>query len=117
MLKICVPHGYCSRHQAVGACPYANICETCDYFVAGPEHADTLRGQLTDVQHSQRPRGWDSTPPYSVIAEDSAQSWRRIDIRTGRLPTAQWSKLSVVWSAFRNHTPSRSAPRSRSRPR
>jgi len=26
MLKTRVAHGYCSRHQAADACPYANIC-------------------------------------------------------------------------------------------
>jgi hypothetical protein len=36
MLKTRVAHGYCSRHQAAGACPYANICETCDNFVTAP---------------------------------------------------------------------------------
>jgi len=30
MLKTRVAHGYCSCHQAAAACPYANICETCD---------------------------------------------------------------------------------------
>jgi hypothetical protein len=50
MLKTRVAHGYCSRHQAPGACPYANICETCDNFVTGPEFAPALRDQLTDVQ-------------------------------------------------------------------
>jgi integrase len=63
MLKTRVAHGYCSRHQAAGACPYANICETCDNFVTGPEHADTIRSQLADIQHlhaDASARGWDS---------------------------------------------------------
>jgi hypothetical protein len=63
MLKTRVAHGYCSRHQAAGACPYANICETCDNFVTGPEFAPALRDQLTDVQdlHADaQSRGWDS---------------------------------------------------------
>ena len=51
MLKTRVAHGYGSRHEAVGACPYANICETCDNFVTGPEHADALRRQITDIRH------------------------------------------------------------------
>jgi hypothetical protein len=49
MLKTRVAHGYCSRHQAAGPCPYANICETCDNFVTGPEFAPALRDLLTDV--------------------------------------------------------------------
>ena len=63
MLKTRVAHGYCSRHQAAGACPYANICETCDNFVTGPEFADAIRDQLSDVRTLQtdaRSRGWDS---------------------------------------------------------
>jgi hypothetical protein len=51
MLKTRVAHGYCSRHEAAGPCPYANICETCDNYVTGPEFADALHDQLTDVQH------------------------------------------------------------------
>ena len=30
MLKTRVAHGYCSRHLAAEACPYANICENCN---------------------------------------------------------------------------------------
>ena len=63
MLKTRVAHGYCSRHQAAGACPYANICETCDNFVTGPEFASALRDQLTDVQRlhaDAQSRDWDS---------------------------------------------------------
>lgn len=63
MLKTRVAHGYCSRHEAAGACPYANICETCDNFVTGPEFASALRDQLTDVHRlhaDAQSRGWDS---------------------------------------------------------
>src|SRR4029450_8354514 len=63
MLKTRVAHGYCSRHEAAGACPYANICETCDNFVTGPEFAAALSSQLADV-HTPRSdaehRGWAS---------------------------------------------------------
>ncbi len=63
MLKTRVAHGYCSRHEAAGPCPYANICESCDNFVTGPEHADALRSQLADIRHlhaDASARGWDS---------------------------------------------------------
>lgn len=63
MLKTRVAHGYCSPHQAAGPCPYANICETCDNFVTGPEFADAIRVQFTDVQNLQADaiaRGWDN---------------------------------------------------------
>jgi site-specific recombinase XerD len=61
-LKTRVAHGYCSRHLAAGACPYANICETCDNFVPGPEHLPGLRDQLTDIRQLRADaehRGWD----------------------------------------------------------
>jgi hypothetical protein len=63
MLKTRVAHGYCSRRQAAGACSYANICETCDNFITGPEFTDAIRCQLTDLRHLQadaQARGWDS---------------------------------------------------------
>jgi len=62
MLKTRVAHGYCSRHEAAGPCPYANICETCENFVTGPEFHDAIRNQLADVRHLQadaETRGWD----------------------------------------------------------
>jgi integrase len=63
MLKTRVAHGYCSRHQAAEACPYANICETCDNFITGPEFTPALRDQLADVQRlhaDAQSRRWDS---------------------------------------------------------
>ena len=62
-LKTRVAHGYCSRHLAADACPYANICEQCDNFVPAPEHADVIADQLSDVRtlhHDAKDRGWDS---------------------------------------------------------
>ena len=49
-LKTRVAHGYCSRHLAAGACPYANICETCDNFVPAAEHLPVIRDQLSDIR-------------------------------------------------------------------
>jgi hypothetical protein len=73
MLKTRVTHGYCSRHEAAGACPYANICETCDNLVTGPEFGDAIQAQLTDVQHPQadaEARGWDGEAGrHSRVAE------------------------------------------------
>jgi hypothetical protein len=60
-LKTRLAHGYCSRHPAAGACPYANICETCDNFVPGPEHLPILREQLADIRQlhvDAERRGW-----------------------------------------------------------
>lgn len=62
-LKTRVAHGYCSRHLAAEACPYANICEQCDNFVPAPENRDVLAGQLADVtvlRADAQTRGWDT---------------------------------------------------------
>lgn len=60
-IKTRLAHGYCSRHLAAGACPYANICETCDNFAPGPEHLPVLRDQLADIRQLRadaQQRGW-----------------------------------------------------------
>jgi site-specific recombinase XerD len=63
MLKTRVAHGYCSRHLAADACPYANICEHCDNYIPAPEFAPALQDQLADI-HTLRDdadqRGWTS---------------------------------------------------------
>lgn len=62
-LKTRVAHGHCSRHLAAGACPYSNICETCDNFTPAPEFAPALRDQLADIHQlsaDAQQRGWDS---------------------------------------------------------
>ena len=61
MLKTRIAHGYCSRHQAQGACPYANICETCENFTPATEFTSAMTGQLADIQALQadaEQRGW-----------------------------------------------------------
>ena len=63
MLKTRVAHGYCSRHLAAEACPYANICEHCDNYIPAPEFAPALQDQLADVQtlrDDAELRGWTS---------------------------------------------------------
>jgi hypothetical protein len=60
MLETSVAHGYCSRHHAADACPYANICEQCDNFVTTPEFLPALRDQAADVnalRDDAAPRG------------------------------------------------------------
>jgi hypothetical protein len=49
MLKTRLTGGYCARHPAAGACPYANVCEQCDNFAPGQEFAGPLTSQLADV--------------------------------------------------------------------
>jgi len=61
MLKTRVAHGYCSRHESQGACPYANICETCDSYTPATEFVPALTDQLTDIRalHADaETRGW-----------------------------------------------------------
>ena len=63
MLKTRVAHGYCSRHAAGEACPYANICETCDNYTPAVEFIPALTDQLADVhalQTDAQQRGWSS---------------------------------------------------------
>jgi site-specific recombinase XerD len=62
MLKTRVAHGYCSRHLAAEACPYANICEQCDNFTTTADFLPALQAQLADEQalrDDAETRGWD----------------------------------------------------------
>jgi len=61
MLKTRVAHGYCSRHESQGPCPYANICETCDNYTPAAEFEPALTDQLADIRALQadaEQRGW-----------------------------------------------------------
>lgn len=61
MLKTRVAHGYCSRHESQGPCPYANICETCENYTPAAEFQPALSDQLADVRALQadaEQRGW-----------------------------------------------------------
>jgi integrase len=73
MLKTRVAHGYCSRHLAQDACPYANICEQCDNFVPTAESAAVLRAQLADVEALRadaEQRSWSSeTQRHQRVAQ------------------------------------------------
>jgi site-specific recombinase XerD len=83
MLKTRVAHGYCSRHESAGACPYANICETCDNFVTGPEFRDALEAQRTDVEALEvdaRDRGWpDEAARHHRVADALTDHLQRLD--------------------------------------
>jgi len=62
-LKTRVATGLCSRHLAAEACPYANVCETCENFVPIREFVPALRSQLADIRELRadaRRRGWSS---------------------------------------------------------
>ena len=63
MLKTRVAHGYCSRHLAAEACPYANICENCDNYQTSTKFLPQLQDQLADTKalhDDAAERGWDS---------------------------------------------------------
>ncbi|MCB8913103.1 tyrosine-type recombinase/integrase [Rhodococcus rhodochrous] len=83
MLKTRVAHGYCSRHESAGACPYANICETCDNFVTGPEFRGALEAQRTDIQALEadaRDRGWlDEAARHHRVTDALTDHLHRLD--------------------------------------
>lgn len=91
-LKTRIAHGYCSRHLPAGACPYANICETCDNFTPGPEFLPVLQGQLRDILelHSDaQQRGWsDEVERHQRVIEALTRHIGRLkDLpSTGTLP-------------------------------
>jgi site-specific recombinase XerD len=63
MLKTRVAHGYCSRHLAAEACPYANICEQCDNYTTSSEFLPQIQAQIDDeaaLRDDALARGWDS---------------------------------------------------------
>ena len=80
-LKTRLGTGYCSRHLAAEACPYANVCETCDNFVPGHEFAPALRAQLTDIYKIKTDadeRGWtdEAARHQRVIEALDGHLWR-----------------------------------------
>jgi len=83
MLKTRVGHGYCARHPAAGACPYANICETCDSYITAPEFRGALTNQLTDVQALKadaEKRGWaDEAARHYRVAHALTDHLQRLD--------------------------------------
>jgi integrase len=62
-LKTRLATGTCSRHLVAEACPYANVCETCESFLPAPEAVPVLRSQLADIRELRADaerRGWTS---------------------------------------------------------
>ena len=62
MLKTRLAHGFCARPKAAGPCPYANICEQCNFYVANPAAVTTISAQLDDIRALQadaEARGWE----------------------------------------------------------
>ena len=83
MLKTRVAHGYCARHPAAGACPYANICETCDNYITAPEFRGALTDQLADIQALKadaETRGWtDEAARHDRVAHALTDHLQRLD--------------------------------------
>jgi hypothetical protein len=83
MLKTRVAHGYCARHPAAGACPYANICETCDNYITAPEFRAALTDQLADIQALKadaETRGWtDEAARHDRVAHALTDHLQRLN--------------------------------------
>lgn len=82
-LKTRLTGGYCSRHLVAEACPYANVCETCDNFVPGPEFVPALRAQLDDIcalRGDAEQRSWTSEAArHQRVIEALEGHLRRLD--------------------------------------
>ena len=83
MLKTRVAHGYCARELAAEACPYANICETCDNFIPAAEFVPALAAQVTDIRalrDDATARGWASeTARHDRVIQALEAHLRRLD--------------------------------------
>jgi hypothetical protein len=92
MLKTRVAHGYCARELAAEACPYANICETCDNFVSAPEFTLVLQTQLADVRalrEDAATRGWASEAArHDRVAASLETHLRRLGDTPNQAPLA-----------------------------
>lgn len=82
MLKTRLAHGFCARPKAAGPCPYANICEQCDFFVPDPAGTTTINAQLDDVRALQadaETRGWhDEAARHQRVAASLDQHLQRL---------------------------------------
>lgn len=82
-LKTRLAAGYCSRHLAAEACPYANVCETCDNFTPTPDFAPVLAAQLDDIRELQsdaNARGWTSeVDRHARVITDLETHLRRLN--------------------------------------
>ena len=86
MLKTRVAHGYCSRDLVAEACPYANICEQCDNYIAAHEFQPALEAQLADtviLRDDAHDRGWESeTARHNHVIDSIEGHLRRLKNQT-----------------------------------
>jgi integrase len=91
MLKTRVAHGFCARELASEACPYANICETCDNFIPADEFLPALQAQLADIRalrDDAAARDWPSEVARHQRVITSLQSHvQRLEIAPKSAPT------------------------------
>ena len=84
MLKTRVAHGYCARDLAAEACPYANICETCENFLPAAEFLPALAAQVADIRELRddaAERGWTSeTARHERVIDSLDKHLRRLEI-------------------------------------
>ena len=84
MLKTRVAHGYCARDLAAEACPYANICETCENFLPATEFLPALAAQVADIRELRddaAERGWTSeTARHERVITSLDKHLRRLEI-------------------------------------
>jgi hypothetical protein len=76
MLKTRVAHGYCSRHAAGEACPYANICETSDNYTPAAEFAPALTAQLATSTPCKPTRSSEDGTARPSVTAASPQPWQ-----------------------------------------
>ncbi len=89
MLKTRLAHGFCARPKAAGPCPYANICEQCDFFAPDPAAIATINAQLDDVRALRadaQARGWPDEAARHQRVEASLD--QHLDRLRGRRHTA-----------------------------
>lgn len=81
MIKTRLGNGYCSRHQAAGPCPHANICEQYDSFITTPDFIPALQAQLADLaalRVDADERGWRTeSVRHSRVIESIERHLRR----------------------------------------
>ncbi len=68
--------------QSRRVCPYANICEQCDFFVPDPAATTTISAQLNDIRALQadaQARGWhDEAARHQRVAASLEQHLQRL---------------------------------------
>jgi hypothetical protein len=92
MLKTRLAHGFCARPKAAGPCPYANICEQCDFFVPDPAAAATINAQLQDVR--------------ALRADAQSRGWHDEDARHRRVEASLQQHLDRLRRHHQTHPPS-----------